>query len=120
MYQVEGIVYDFIPRVYDRSLVDEWMKIGEDEAFSYARRLIEEEGFLCGGSSGTAMAAAMKYIKKHDLGADKRCVIVCPVNIRNYFTKFINNEWIYEHGLISEQEFMEANIPKLVPHNVWV
>mgnify|MGYP000526861193 CR=1 FL=1 len=37
------------------------MKIGDDEAFYYARRLIKEEGFLCGGSSGTAMAAAMKY-----------------------------------------------------------
>jgi len=63
MYQVEGIGYDFIPRVADRSLVDEWMKIGDDEAFTYARRLIREEGFLCGGSSGTAMAAAVKYIK---------------------------------------------------------
>lgn len=119
MYQVEGIGYDFIPRVCDRSLVDEWMKIGDDDAFKYARRLIAEEGFLCGGSSGTAMAAAMKYIKEHDIGEGKRCVIVCPDNIRNYITKFINNDWMYEHGLISEKECMEASIPKLVPHNVW-
>lgn len=119
MYQVEGIGYDFVPRVCDRSLVDEWMKIGDDEAFTYARRLIAEEGFLCGGSSGTAMAAAMKYIKEHDIGEGKRCVIVCPDNIRNYITKFINNDWMYEHGLITEKECMEASIPKLVPHNVW-
>jgi len=62
-YQIEGIGYDFIPRVADRTLVDEWMKIGDDDAFYYARRLIKEEGFLCGGSSGTALAACMKYIK---------------------------------------------------------
>lgn len=119
MYQVEGIGYDFIPRVCDRSLVDEWMKIGDHEAFTYARRLIKEEGFLCGGSSGTAMAAAMKYIQDNNIGAGKRCVILCPDNIRNYITKFINNDWMYEHGLITEQECMDANIPKLVPHNVW-
>jgi cystathionine beta-synthase len=119
MYQVEGIGYDFIPRVCDRSLVDEWMKIGDEDAFDCARRLIKEEGFLCGGSSGTALAAALKYIKEHDIGEGKRCVFVCPDNIRNYITKFINNDWMYEHGFISEKECMDANVPKLVPHDVW-
>jgi cystathionine beta-synthase len=95
------------------------MKIGDEESFYYARRLIKEEGFLCGGSSGTAMAGAMKYIKDNNIGEGKRCVIVCPDNIRNYITKFINNDWMYEHGLMTESECMEANIPKLVPNNVW-
>ena len=95
------------------------MKIGDDEAFKYARRMIKEEGFLCGGSSGTAMAAAIKYIKEHNIGAGKRCVVVCPDNIRNYITKFVNNDWMFEHGFISEQECLEANVPKLVPHDVW-
>ena len=101
-YQVEGIGYDFIPRVLDRSLVDEWMKIGDPESFYYARRLIKEEGFLCGGSSGSAMAGAMKYIKDHNIGEGQRCVIVLPDNIRNYITKFINNDWMYEHSFITE------------------
>ena len=58
-YQIEGIGYDFIPRVLDRSQIDEWMKIGDPESFECARRLIREEGFLCGGSSGTALAGAL-------------------------------------------------------------
>jgi cystathionine beta-synthase len=103
MYQIEGIGYDFIPRVCDRTLVDEWVKIGDKDAFTMARRMISEEGFLCGGSSGTAMAAAVQYIKKHNIGAGKRCVVICPDNIRNYITKFINNDWLYEHNLITEQ-----------------
>lgn len=61
-YHVEGIGYDFIPRVADRTLVDEWLKVGDPESFYYARRLIREEGFLCGGSSGTALAGAIQYI----------------------------------------------------------
>jgi len=60
-----------------------------------------------------------RNIKDHDIGEGKRCVIICPDNIRNYITKFVNNDWMYEHGLMSESECMEANIPKLVPHNVW-
>ena len=105
-YQIEGIGYDFIPRVADRTLIDEWYKSNDDESYHYARRLIKEEGFLCGGSSGTAMAACMSYIKKHDIGEGKRCVIICPDNIRNYITKFVSNDWMYEHGLMSETECM--------------
>lgn len=118
-YQIEGIGYDFLPRVFDRTLVDEWMKIGDEPAFECARRLIREEGFLCGGSSGTALAGCLKYIKEHDIGEGKRCVFVCPDNIRNYITKFVNNDWMYEHGFINEIECMEANIPKLIPYKQW-
>ena len=118
-YQIEGIGYDFIPRVADRTLVDEWIKSSDDDSFTYARRLIKEEGFLCGGSSGTAMAACVNYIKKHDIGEGKRCVVICPDNIRNYITKFVNNDWMYEHGLMSEQDCMNASVPKLIPNNVW-
>jgi len=95
------------------------MKMGDDDSFTMARRMIKEEGFLCGGSSGTAMAACMQYIKKHNIGEGKRCVVICPDNIRNYISKFINNDWMYEHGLITEQECLEANVPKLVPNNQW-
>ena len=106
MYQVEGIGYDFIPRVSDRTLVDSWIKTSDKESFTYARRMISEEGFLCGGSSGSAMAACMRYIKDNNIGAGKRCVVICPDNIRNYITKFINNDWMYEHKLITEDECM--------------
>lgn len=45
---MEGIGYDFIPTVLDRSVVDKWMKINDQEALPMARRLISEEGLLCG------------------------------------------------------------------------
>jgi len=118
-YHIEGIGYDFIPRVCDRQFVDEWLKIGDPESFHYARRLIHDEGFLCGGSSGTALAGAMQYIKEHNIGEGKRCVFVCPDNIRNYISKFVSNDWMYEHGFMSEQACMEAAVPKLVPNLMW-
>lgn len=119
MYQVEGIGYDFIPRVCDRSLVDEWLKVGDEESFKYATKMIKHEGFLCGGSSGTAMAGAMQYIKKHNIGEGKRCVIICPDNIRNYITKFINSDWMFERNFLTEQQCLDANTPKLTKNNKW-
>ena len=47
-YKVEGIGYDFIPAVLDRSIVDRWVKTDDQESFIMSRRLIREEGLLCG------------------------------------------------------------------------
>lgn len=119
MYEVEGIGYDFIPRVLDRSLIDEWVKIGDETALPMARRLVKEEGLLCGASSGTCMAAAVEYIKKHNIGEGKRCVVLFPDNIRNYITKFINDDWMNKQGLLTDKECMDAQTPQLVPKTVW-
>lgn len=80
--QVEGIGYDFVTTVFDRSMVNRWFKCGDKETFQYARRLIREEGLLCGGSSGAAVAAAVKAAK--GLKKGQRCVVILPDSIRNY------------------------------------
>jgi cystathionine beta-synthase len=95
-YHVEGIGYDFIPDVFDRDLVDTWVKTQDQESFTLARRLMKEEGLLVGGSSGTAMAAALKEAKK--LKAGQNCVVILPDGIRNYLTKFVDADWRDEFG----------------------
>src|SRR5436190_2381719 len=64
-YKVEGIGYDFIPDVLDRSLVDEWVKTEDRESFIMARRLIRQEALLCGGSSGSVVWAAKQMANKY-------------------------------------------------------
>jgi len=97
-YKVEGIGYDFIPQVLDRPLVDAWMKTNDNESFCMSRRLMREEGLLCGGSSGSAMSAAIRYCKENMLPAGSRVVVILPDSVRNYMTKFLNDNWMLEHG----------------------
>ena len=95
-YLVEGIGYDFFPDVLDNNLVDEYVKTEDEESFIMARKLIKEEGLLCGGSCGSAMVAALKSAKHLD--KDKRCLVVLPDSIRNYMTKFPNDQWMKDQG----------------------
>ena len=95
-YLIEGIGYDFFPEVLDNNLVDEYVKTEDEESFIMARRLIKEEGFLCGGSCGSAMVAALKSAKHLD--KEKRCLVVLPDSIRNYMTKFPSDQWMKDQG----------------------
>ncbi|KAK9497156.1 hypothetical protein O3M35_004526 [Rhynocoris fuscipes] len=99
-YEVEGIGYDFIPTVLDRSVVDEWIKIGDKESLLMARRLIREEGLLCGGSSGSIMVAALKVAK--NLGPNKRCVLILPDGVRNYMSKMVKDDWMETRKFVSD------------------
>ena len=95
-YHVEGIGYDFIPDVLDRELVDVWVKTNDTESFKYARQLMQDEGLLVGGSSGTAIMAMMQQASK--LKEGQNCVVILPDGIRNYLTKFVDEGWRKENG----------------------
>ena len=95
-YLVEGIGYDFIPDVLDNSLIDEYIKTKDEESFIMARRLIKEEGLLCGGSCGATMVAALKAASKLKNG--QNCLVILADGIRNYMTKFPNDNWMEENG----------------------
>ena len=97
-YMVEGIGYDFIPDVLDRSVVDEWVKSNDTESLVMMRRLIRDEGLLCGGSSGAAVACALQAAAKLKKG--QRCVVILPDSVRNYMTKALSDDWMLDHGFV--------------------
>eukprot|EP01060_Flectonema_neradi_P035313 TRINITY_DN646_c0_g1_i12.p1 TRINITY_DN646_c0_g1~~TRINITY_DN646_c0_g1_i12.p1 ORF type:complete len:360 (+),score=97.61 TRINITY_DN646_c0_g1_i12:166-1245(+) len=98
LYQVEGIGYDFIPDVLDRSVVDEWVKSNDQESFDLARKLHKQEGLLIGGSAGSAMLGVARAAKRLKKG--QRCVVVFADGIRNYMTKFADDDWMKLHGFM--------------------
>ncbi len=83
-YNIEGIGNDFIAKTMDMSLVDEVIKIDDYDAVSGARKLAKSEGIFAGSSSGAALAAAEKLIKR---GATGNIVIVLPDRGDRYFSK---------------------------------
>ncbi|KAK6309682.1 hypothetical protein J4Q44_G00195630 [Coregonus suidteri] len=103
-YEVEGIGYDFIPTVLDRSVIDTWYKSNDEESFAMSRMLIREEGLLCGGSSGTAMSAAVRM--STELKEGQRCVVILPDSIRNYMSKFLSDKWMCDKGFLSLEDLM--------------
>ena len=93
-YHVEGIGYDFFPEVLDNNLIDEYIKLPDDQSFQMARRLIKEEGLLIGGSSGGAVWAAIQKAGKLKKG--EKCLVILPDSIRNYMSKFVDDKWMQE------------------------
>ena len=99
-YLVEGIGYDFFPDVLDNSLIDKYIKTEDEESFIMSRRLIKEEGLLCGGSCGSATVAALKSAMA--LKQNQKCLVILPDGIRNYMTKFPNDDWMISKGFPTE------------------
>src|SRR5438132_4240305 len=63
-WKVEGIGEDFVPKTFNSQMVDDWVRVGDAESFHTARALARREGLLLGGSSGTAVAAALRYARR--------------------------------------------------------
>lgn len=112
-YKVEGTGYDFIPRTCLRTCVDKWVKTEDLSTFKHSRDLIRKEGLLVGGSSGSVVYAAFKFIKEMGWENDKTKRIVCVFQdgVRNYITKFLSKEWCIENNLMPYEELKEEGNP---------
>lgn len=97
-WKVEGIGEDFVPKTFNSQLVDDWIRVPDAESFYTARALARREGILIGGSSGTAVAAALRYARR--LTAEHLVVALCADTGRNYMSKFFDDAWLAENKLL--------------------
>jgi cystathionine beta-synthase len=100
-WTVEGIGEDFIPPNADLSLVDRAYAISDKEAVETARALLAKEGILGGSSSGTLLAAALRYCREQT--EPKRVVTLVPDSGNKYLSKTFNDYWVLEQGLAERE-----------------
>ncbi|HMK07986.1 MAG TPA: pyridoxal-phosphate dependent enzyme, partial [Anaerolineales bacterium] len=87
-----------IPSTLDLRLVDEVVVVDDAESFHWTRRLVREEGIFCGGSSGAALAGAVKYAQA--LGPERMVVVLFPDSGTRYLSKIFDDDWMREHGFL--------------------
>jgi len=110
-YKLEGIGEDFLPSTTDISLVDDIVRVTDRESFLWARQLVRQEGIFAGGSSGAALAGAVKYAMK--LPANRLVVVIFPDSGSRYLSKFYDNKWMRENGFL-DTEYSEVTIGELL------
>ncbi len=111
-WKVEGIGEDFVPKTFNSQLVDEWIRVSDAESFYAARSLARREGLLVGGSSGTAVAAALRYARRLSVGGSSPqgaetahlIVALCADTGRNYLSKLFDDQWLSDNGLVYEEQ----------------
>ncbi|MGH8279956.1 MAG: pyridoxal-phosphate dependent enzyme [Gammaproteobacteria bacterium] len=99
---VEGIGEDFVPSICDLSVVKRAYSIPDSEAFATAREVLRKEGVLLGSSSGTLIAAALRYCREQTRA--KRVVTLGADTGNKYLSKLYNDFWMIEQGFMVRPE----------------
>jgi len=100
-YKVEGIGEDFLPSTFDPSFIDDIIRVDDKECFLMARDLVRKEGLYAGGSSGAAVAGAIKYARRND--KQQNIIVLLPDSASKYLSKVFNDEWLRENGFLDDE-----------------
>lgn len=113
VYKTEGIGEDFIPSNYDFSVIDDMVRVSDKETMLMTRRLVREEGIFGGMSSGSAVAAALRYAHDRDLGPDKLVVVLLPDNGSRYLSKVFDDNWMRENRFL-ETDWADVTVASVL------
>ena len=114
-WMVEGIGEDFLPPISDFTRVKQAYAISDKESFLTARELLEKEGILGGSSTGTLLAAALKYCRAQT--TPKRVLtLVCDTG-NKYISKMYNDYWMLDNGFLERESFGDLRDLILRPYS---
>ncbi|RLB54625.1 MAG: cystathionine beta-synthase [Deltaproteobacteria bacterium] len=100
-YKVEGIGEDFFPSTVDLDILDDIVRVDDKECFLMTRELVQKEGLYVGGSSGAAVAGAIKYAQQTKK-KENIVVLICD-SASKYISKIFNDDWMRDNGYLEEE-----------------
>ncbi len=114
-WMVEGIGEDFLPTISDFTRVKKAYAISDKESFLAGRELLSREGILGGSSTGTLLAAALRYCREQT--TPKRVVSLVPDTGNKYLSKMFNDYWMLDNGFLERETFGDLRDLILRPYS---
>ena len=110
-YTVEGFGEDFLPSTMSFDVVDDIVRVTDKECFDWTRRMVREEGIYCGGSSGGAVRAAIRWAEQNP--GERNILVILPDSAVRYLSKIFDDNWMKENGYM-EPEFGQDKVKDLL------
>src|SRR3954466_520049 len=101
-YYVEGIGEDFLPSTMNLKMLDDIIRVDDKECFLMTRDLVRQEGLYVGGSSGAAVAGAIKYAEMSK--RKENILVLLPDSAQKYLSKIFDDKWMRENGFLDEPD----------------
>ena len=101
-YYVEGIGEDFLPSTMNLKILDEVVRVDDKECFLMTRELVRQEGLYVGGSSGAAVAGAIRYAEQSK--RKENILVLLPDSAQKYLSKIFDDKWMRENGFLDEPD----------------
>lgn len=103
-YRIEGLGKNLIPDATDFEIIDEFVKVGDEQSAHAAREISREEGIFVGYTSGAALEAVRKIASNGEFRKNSKAVIIFPDHGSRYMSKIYDDQWMLEQGFSLEQK----------------
>ncbi len=107
-YRIEGLGKNLIPTATDFDVIDEFIKVTDEESAHTAREIAKTEGLFVGYTSGAALQAVKQYAEKGEFDKNSKVVVIFPDHGSRYMSKIFSDEWMSEQGFFDSQNLQAA------------
>lgn len=107
-YRIEGLGKNLIPTATDFEVIDEFIKVTDEESAHTAREIAKTEGLFVGYTSGAALQAVKQYAEKGEFDKNSMVVVIFPDHGSRYMSKIFSDEWMSEQGFFDSKNLQAA------------
>ncbi|WKW46794.1 cysteine synthase family protein [Myroides sp. JBRI-B21084] len=109
-YRVEGMGKNLIPTATDFKVIDEFIKVTDEDAAYTAREISKTEGIFVGYTSGAAFQAVRQFANEEEFTEDSNVVVIFPDHGSRYMSKIYSDDWMREQGFLTNENVTESQI----------